>query len=319
VVATGKDLGALQTRLRAEVRETVTAAAPEVARTGLRAWDLGPLPRSIEQDRAGFPVVAYPALVDEGDTVGVEVFETPAEQEAAMVAGTRRLLALSLPSPAGFLQGRLTNQQKLALSRNPHRNVVDLLDDCAGAAIDKLVADAGGPAWDAEEFARLRDAVRAGLVDTVTAVVDRVQRTLAALHTVEQRLGRTSSVELLPSLTDIREQLSGLVHRGFVTETGWHRLGDLPRYLAAVERRLDRLVQDPARDRAGLARIAQVRREYDEMVAGLPPARRRSAAVVEIRWMIEELRVNVFAQALGTPYPVSEQRIYKAMDAAEAG
>ncbi len=105
---------------------------------------------------------------------------------------------------------------------------------------------------------------------------------------------------------------------GFVTETGWAHLGDLPRYLAAIERRLDRLGQDPARDRAGLARVAQVRKEYDEMLAAMPPARRRSAAVVEIRWMIEELRVNVFAQALGTPYPVSEQRIYKAMDAAEA-
>jgi ATP-dependent helicase HrpA len=319
VVASGKDLAALQAQLRAEVRETVTAAAPDVARTGLTAWDFGPLPRSIEQDRAGFRVTAYPALVDEGATVGVEVFETPAEQEAAMVAGTRRLLLLSLPSPAGYLQGRLTNQQKLALSRNPHRSVVDLLDDCAGAAVDKLVADAGGPAWDAEAFAALRDAVRADLVGTVAAVVDRVERTLAGAHQVEQRLGRTSNVDLLPSLADIRAQLAGLIHRGFVTETGWARLGDLPRYLAAVERRLDRLGQDPARDRAGLARIAQVRNEYDEMLAALPPARRRAAAVVEIRWMIEELRVNVFAQALGTPYPVSEQRIYKAMDAAEAG
>jgi ATP-dependent helicase HrpA len=318
VVATGKDLAALQASLRAEVRETVTAAAPDVARTGRTAWDFGPLPRAIEQVRAGFPVTAYPALVDEGDTVGVEVFESPAEQEAAMVAGTRRLLLLSLPSPAKYLQGRLSNQQKLALSRNPHRNVLDLLDDCAGAAVDRLVALAGGPAWDADAFAALRDTVRADLVDTVSAVVERVQRTLATVHAVEQRLGRTSNVELLPSLADIRSQLASLLYRGFVTEAGWAHLGDLPRYLAAIERRLDRLGQDPARDRAGLARIAQVRKEYDEMLAAMPPARRRSAAVVDIRWMIEELRVNVFAQALGTPYPVSEQRIYKAMDAAEA-
>jgi ATP-dependent helicase HrpA len=317
VVAVGKDLAALQARLRAQVRETVTAAAPDVARTGRTAWDFGPLPPSIEQDRAGIRVVAYPALVDEGATVGIQVFESPGEQAAAMVAGTRRLLLLSLPSPAGYLQGRLTNQQKLALSRNPHRNVLDLLDDCAGAAVDKLVADAGGPAWDADGFAALRDAVRADLVDTVAAVVDRVQRTLASVHAVEQRLGRTSSVELLPSLTDIRAQLSGLLYRGFVTETGWTHLNDLPRYLTAVERRLDRLGADPTRDRAGLARIAQVQAEYDKMLAGMTPARRRSADVVDIRWMIEELRVNVFAQALGTPYPVSEQRIYKAMDAVE--
>jgi ATP-dependent helicase HrpA len=317
VVAQGKDLAALQAELKAEVRETVTAAAPGVARSDLRAWDFGPLPRAIEQVRAGFPVTAYPALVDEGETVGVQVFETPEEQQAAMVTGTRRLLVLTLPSPVTFLQGRLSNQQKLALSRNPHRGVADLIEDSAGAAIDRLVELSGGPAWDPDGFAALRDAVRTDYVDTVLAVVDRVQRTLAAGHAVEQRLGRTSTMELLPALTDIRSQLSGLIYRGFVTDTGWARLGDLPRYLAAIERRLDRLTQDPARDRAGMARIAQVRKEYDALLAALPPGRRRSAAVREIRWMIEELRVNVFAQALGTPYPVSEQRIYKAMDAAE--
>jgi ATP-dependent helicase HrpA len=318
VVAAGKDLAALQTSLRAEVRETVTAAAPDIARAGRTAWDFGALPREIEQVRAGYRVVAYPALVDEGASVGVQVFETPEEQEAAMRAGTRRLLLLSLPSAATYLQGRLTNQQKLALSRNPHGSVQQLLDDSAGAAVDKLVADAGGPAWDADAFAALRDRVRAGLVDTVVAVVDRVQRALAAAHAVQLRLDRTSSSDLVPPLADVRTQLAALIHPGFVTDTGWARLGDLPRYLAAVERRLDRLVQDPARDRAGMARIALVRQEYDEMLAGLPPARRRTPAVREIRWMIEELRVNVFAQALGTPYPVSEQRIYKAMDAAEA-
>jgi ATP-dependent helicase HrpA len=125
-------------------------------------------------------------------------------------------------------------------------------------------------------------------------------------------------LDALAALTDVRAQISGLIYPGFITATGWTHLGDLPRYLAAVERRLDRLGQDPTRDRAGQARIAQVQKEYDAMQAALPPSRRRAEAVAEIRWMIEELRVNIFAQALGTPYPVSEQRIYKAMDAAEA-
>ncbi|GIF66444.1 ATP-dependent helicase [Asanoa ishikariensis] len=317
-VARGKDLAALQAKLKAEVRATVTAAAPGIARTGLTAWDFGPLPRTLEQDRAGFRVTAYPALVDEGTTVGVEVFDSAGEQAAAMIAGTRRLLLLSLPNPATFLQGRLTNQQKLALSRNPHRNVADLLRDCAGAAVDRLVDQAGGPAWDPAGFTALRDAVRADLVDTVAAVVSRVERALAAQHAVDQRIGRMSALDALATLTDVKAQISRLIYPGFVTATGWTHLGDLPRYLSAVERRLDRLGQDVARDRNGQARIAQVQKEYDAMLAALSPSRRRAEAVAEIRWMIEELRVNVFAQALGTPYPVSEQRIYKAMDAAEA-
>ncbi|TCB95942.1 ATP-dependent RNA helicase HrpA [Micromonospora zingiberis] len=316
-VAEGKDLPALQRQLKAEVRQVVAAAAPDVARTGLTAWEIGTLPRTIEQVRAGYAVTAYPALVDEGATVGVRVFDSAGEQEAAHWAGTRRLLRLTVPSPAKFLQGRLTNEAKLALSRNPHGGVQALIEDAAGAAIDKLVAEAGGPAWDAEGFAALRDKVRAALVDTVVEVMDRVRAVLAATYAVQQRLGATKNLAVVAALADIRSQLNGLVHAGFITETGYARLPDLLRYLTAIERRLDRLPTNPPRDKQQQDRIAVVQREYDEMLAALPPARRGSAAVRQIRWMIEELRVSVFAQALGTPYPVSEQRIYRAMDDAE--
>ncbi|SCF33047.1 ATP-dependent helicase HrpA [Micromonospora purpureochromogenes] len=316
-VAEGKDLPALQRQLRQEVRQVVAAAAPDVARTGLREWSIDVLPRTIEQVRAGYAVTAYPALVDEGATVGVKVFDSEAEQAAAHWAGTRRLLRLTVPSPAKFLQGRLSNEAKLALSRNPHGGVQELISDAAGAAIDKLIADAGGPAWDAEGFAALRERVRADLIDTVVDVMDLVRRVLAAAYAVEQRLGATRNLAVVAALADIRHQLSGLVHKGFVTETGYARLPDLLRYLTAIERRLDRLPGNPQRDKQQQDRIAVVQKEYADMLAALPPSRRNSAAVRQIRWMIEELRVSVFAQALGTPYPVSEQRIYRAMDDAE--
>ncbi|MFE0594027.1 ATP-dependent RNA helicase HrpA [Micromonospora echinospora] len=316
-VAEGKDLPALQRQLKAEVRQVVAAAAPDVARTGLREWSIGTLPRTIEQVRAGYRVTAYPALVDEGETVGVRVFDSEAEQAAAMWAGTRRLLRLTVANPAKFLQGRLSNEAKLALSRNPHGGVQQLIADATGAAIDRLVADAGGPAWDAEGFAALRDKVRADLVDTVVEVMDRVRKVLAAAHAVQQRLTRTTDLTLVAALADLKGQLAGLVHAGFVTETGYARLPDLLRYLAAIERRLDRLPGNPQRDRQQQDRIAVVQKEYQDMLAALPPTRRNAEAVRQIRWMIEELRVNVFAQALGTPYPVSEQRIYRAMDVAE--
>ncbi|WP_088978297.1 ATP-dependent RNA helicase HrpA [Micromonospora coxensis] len=316
-VAEGKDLTALQRQLRQEVRQVVAAAAPDVARTGLREWSIGSLPRTIEQVRAGYAVTAYPALVDEGATVGVKVFDSEAEQAAAHWAGTRRLLRLTVPSPAKFLQGRLSNEAKLALSRNPHGGVQQLIEDAAGAAIDKLIGDAGGPAWDAEGFAALRDRVRADLVDTVVEVMDRVRKVLAAAYAVEQRLGATRNLAVVAALADIRAQLTGLVHAGFITETGYARLPDLLRYLTAVDRRLDRLPGNPQRDKQQQDRIAVVQKEYADLLAALPPSKRQSAAVRQIRWMIEELRVNVFAQALGTPYPVSEQRIYRAMDDAE--
>jgi ATP-dependent helicase HrpA len=309
-LAEGKDLAALQERLRATVRETVTAAAPGLTRHGLRTWDVGTLPRTVQQERAGYAVTAYPALVDEGETVGVGVFETEAEQRYAMWQGTRRLLLLGLPSPAKVMQGRLSNEDKLALSRNPHRGVADLLEDAAGAAVDQLMAGAGGPAWDEDGFAKLRDAVRAGYVDGLLAVVTPVRRVLAAAYQVEQRLTATSRLDLMPSLADVRAQLSGLVYRGFVTATGARRLPDLVRYLTAIERRLDRLPQNPQRDLQQTRVVEEIQREYAQLRQEVPP----SDALHEIRWMIEELRINLFAQALGTAYPISEQRIYRAMD-----
>jgi ATP-dependent helicase HrpA len=260
---------------------------------------------------AGFAVTAYPALVDRGDSVSVRLFETAAEQAVAMWTGTRRLLLLTIPPPVRTVVQRLSNHAKLALGRNPHRGVPDLLDDCVAAALDKLVADAGGPAWDAEGFAALRDKVRPHLVGTVLDTVGKVTPVLGLAYAVEQRL---AALPAGPSTEDVRAQLSALVYRGFVTATGWWRLPDLPRYLRAIERRLDRLAIAPAKDAQLMDQVHAVEREYRELRGQVP----MSADLLQIRWMIEELRVSLFAQNLGTPYPISTTRIYRALDALRA-
>jgi ATP-dependent helicase HrpA len=309
-LAEGRDLAALRRELQPRLRAELATVAEGLERHGLRTWDLGPdldaLPRAVERVRSGHRVTAYPALVDEGDSAGVRVFETEAEQRAAMWAGTRRLLLAGIASPVALVNARLSNEAKLALSRNPHRNAADLLDDCLTCAVDSLMAEAGGPAWDAAGFDRLRDHVRAGLADRLLDVVTRVQRVLAAAYQVERRLSGITNLAFVAALTDVRAQLSGLIHRGFVTGTGWERLADLPRYLAAIERRLDKLPENPARDRDRTLAVQEIEREYRD----LPP----SPATTGIRWMIEELRVNYFAQALGTPYPISDKRIFRAID-----
>jgi ATP-dependent helicase HrpA len=266
----------------------------------------------VTRELAGFEVKAYPALVDEGTTVGVRLFETEGEQAAAMWTGTRRLLLLTVPPPVRAVVQRLSNHAKLALGRNPHRGVPDLLDDCVAAALDKLVADAGGPAWDTEGFAGLQARARAGVVGTTLDTVGKVVPVLGLAYTVEQRVAALDGPALAPALADVRAQLTGLVYRGFVTATGWWRLPDLPRYLRAAERRLERLADNPARDRGLLAQIHEVEREYVDLRAQVP----MSAELIQIRWMIEELRVSLFAQALGTPRSVSEKRILQAVAAA---
>ncbi len=313
-LAEGKDLAALREQLKPKVRETIAAAAPSIERSGLRDWDFGPLPRTVRQQRPGYEVTAYPAVVDEGDSVAIRVFETEAHQRAAMWAGLRRLLQLTIASPVRVVNARLSNQAKLALSRNPHRSAADLLDDCVTAALDKLMADFlaghGGLVWDADGFAALRDSVRAALPNTVFTIVTEVQPVLASAYAIERRLTGTANLALVPALADIRAQLSRLVYRGFVTETGWEYLGELPRYLKAIEYRLDRVAGNVARDRQLMATVDQVWQEYEQLRDEVP----RSDGLRRIRWMVEELRVSLFAQALGTPYPVSEKRIYRAMD-----
>src|SRR6202000_3237778 len=155
-VAEGRDLPALREALRPRTKTALAEAAKDMTRTGLTAWTFGPLPRSYQQRVAGFDVTGYPALVDAGASVAIRVFDTSAEQRAAMWAGTRRLLLLTVPSPVKSVIRGLDNRAKLALGTHPHESVGDLLDDCVRAAVDHLLAQHGGPAWDEAGFAALR-------------------------------------------------------------------------------------------------------------------------------------------------------------------
>ncbi|MEU6885103.1 ATP-dependent RNA helicase HrpA [Streptomyces viridosporus] len=325
-LAEDKDLEALKLRLKPRARKALSQAAAATAerrggesleRTGLTEWTIGTLTRVFETRRAGQPVKAYPALVDDGDTVSVRLFDTEAEQAEAMWKGTRRLILLGIPvNPAKFASEKLSNAQKLALSANPHGSVQALFDDCAMAAADKLIADFGGPVWDEESYRKLYDKVRAEIVDTTVRAVDQVQQVLAAWQACERRLKGVRSPALLPNLQDVRKQLDALVRPGFVTETGLRRLPDLMRYLVAADRRLQQMPTNVQRDTTRMAKVHEMQDEYAWLLEQMPQGRPVPSSVRDIRWMIEELRVSYFAHALGTAYPVSDKRIVKAIDAA---
>ncbi|WP_223775523.1 ATP-dependent RNA helicase HrpA [Streptomyces sp. 135] len=329
-LAEDKDLEALKLQLRPKARKALSQAAAATAertggsaveRTGLTDWTIGTLSRVFETRRAGQPVKAYPALVDDGgpgaDTVSVRLFDTEAEQRQAMWKGTRRLILRNIPvNPGKFASDKLTNQQKLALSANPHGSMQALFDDCAMAAADKLIADFGGPAWDEESYRKLFDKVRAEIVDTTVRVVGQVQQVLAAWQACERRLKSVRSPVLLANLADVREQLDSLIKPGFVTETGLERLPDLMRYMVAADRRLQQMPTNVQRDTSRMEKVHEMRDEYLWLLEQLPQGRPVPREVLDIRWMIEELRVSYFAHALGTAYPVSDKRIVKAIDAA---
>ncbi|MFD7428381.1 ATP-dependent RNA helicase HrpA [Streptomyces sp. NPDC059818] len=324
-VAEDKDLEALKIQLRPKARQALSKAAAATAgptgesieRSGLTDWTIGTLDRIFETRRAGQPVKAYPALVDQGETVAVRLFDTEAEQQQAMWRGTRKLILLNIPvNPAKFASDKLTNQQKLALSRNPHGSVQALFDDCATAAADRLIAAHGGPAWDEASFRKLYDKVRADLVDLTVRTIGQVQQILAAWQACERRLKATNSLVLINNVTDVREHLARLVPPGFVTATGLRRLPDLMRYLVAEDRRLQQMPTNVQRDTSRMEKVHEMQDEYAWLLEQLPQGRPVPQEVLDIRWMIEELRVSYFAHALGTAFPVSDKRIVKAIDAA---
>ncbi len=309
VLAEGKDVAELQRELRPRLRAVLSEAAGGITRTGLTSWNIGELPREFRNGS----VVAYPALADAGATVDVRLFETPDAARAAMWAGTRRLILLGAPSPVKSIAGGLSTRAKLALSHNPHGGVAAMFADCVTCAADYLMAEAGGPAWDREGFERLSASVRSGLHEVTAEVVTQVEAALRMAHSVGARLEDNYADLLRPAAADMRAQLSGLIYPGFVAATGYRRLPHLTRYLRGIERRLDKLPENPGRDAANMVIAQRAEQAYQQAVADLPAARRDRPDVTEVRWMLEELRVSLFAQTLGTQAPVSENRILAAL------
>ncbi len=209
------------------------AAAPAgfTELSGLKDWTFGTVQRQVQGTVKGHTVTGYPALVDEGASVALRLFQTAGEQEEAMRGGVIRLLALKVPPPDRYVLEHLNNTEKLTFSQNPHGSVSALIADCALAAIDKLTPAA--LPWDEASFKALYEQVRAELIDTVFTVTAVVERILASTRRIEKQLKGTTSLALISALNDVKSQLEQLVFPGFVARTGYAQLSQLPRYLAA--------------------------------------------------------------------------------------
>ncbi|MDQ0663804.1 ATP-dependent helicase HrpA [Arthrobacter ulcerisalmonis] len=306
----------------ASVRQQATgvsgapAGAGLVEQEGLTEWNFGTIERQVNSVVKGHTITGYPALVDHGTSVSLRVFQTQEEQLDAMRGGVIRLLALRVPAPDRYVLEHLSNTEKLTFSQNPHGSVSALIADCALAAIDKLTP-ADLP-WDRKAFDQLYELVRAELIDTVFTVTAVVERILASTRRIEKQLKGTTSLALISALNDIKSQLEQLVYPGFVARTGYAQLSQLPRYLAAIEKRLERLPGNVQRDALSMAVVQRLEDDYDNAVSALLPGRRAGRELTQVRWMLEELRVSLFAVELGTAYSVSEKRIRAVLNKALA-
>ncbi|MGO1297694.1 MAG: ATP-dependent RNA helicase HrpA [Vibrio sp.] len=304
------DLFALKESLKEQVQETLSKVADDdIEQQNLHTWSFGALPKVYQQKRSGFEVKAFPAIVDNKDSVEIKLFETEQEQVEAMRQGQRRLVLLNVPSPIKYLHSNLPNKSKLGLYFNPYGKVLDLIDDCIACGVDKLIEQHGGVVWEPEQFEALKESIRGELGDTVVDIAKQVETILTKAFEINKRLKGKVDLSMAFALSDIKAQVEGLIFKGFATECGWHRLPDILRYMKAIERRMDKLPIDPNKDRVHMLKIESVTNDYKELLNKIPRGMDIPEKVKDIRWMIEELRVSYFAQQLGTPYPVSDKRI----------
>ncbi|WP_092555142.1 ATP-dependent RNA helicase HrpA [Herbiconiux ginsengi] len=284
-----------------------------VERSGLTDWTIGDLPPFVDTRQHGGVIRAYPALVDEKSSVGVRLMATADEQARATPAGVLRLLLLAVPSPASYVREHLTQNEKLLLATSPYQNVQALFDDamlaCADEALRALHPD--GLIWTRAEFDAVRDRLSAAVLPLLDQTVATVVRILSAARDADRALKTVTSMALLPAITDAREQLGALVRPRFISGTGLARLGHLPRYLAGITYRLEKLPDNPARDRAWMNEVQTATERLVDAGGSIPLRPHAPDNLVRARWLIEELRIGLFAQPLGTAEPASLQRLTK--------
>lgn len=336
-LGSGRDLPALQHRFadaaRGAVARSLQRAEPAASRIaaataqapsapgftpleGLTAWPGDVLPEVVDTRVAGGVVRGYPALMDAGTSVSLQVQTTPQAAVAATRAGVRRLLLLSSASPESYVLEHLTAAEKLALAASPYTSARALIEDCrvavADGVIDRFVAP-GDAVRGRDLFEQIRAAYASEVVDALFAAVSLVARILTAQREVERGMKQLNALTLLAALGDLRAQLSGLIFPGFVARVGLTRLAHYPRYLAAARARTEALAENPGRDRQRLTEFERAAAAYAEAGGTVPAASDAAAPLVHARWLLEEYRVSLFAQQLGTAEPVSLQRITKTL------
>lgn len=316
IVATGDDLAVLQRELADRARATPAPDVHELESSGITAWDFGELPQVVEVGTAP-PGLAYPAVVDDGDSVSIRLFGGPDAQFDAHWDGVRRLLRLQLdPNPRRILASLLTVDAVELVRAGPYETPGDWVEDCITAALDQLMSEAAGLPWEGTAFDVLTRRIREHITATVEATGRTSLEALGEFRQVQLTAARTAALHRHPQvLADVSAQVAELVFPGFVTGLGARRMPDVARYLRAVGYRLERFVRNPTRDAEHMARVQALEAEYDRLRDALPG----SPGLAEVAWMLQELRVSLFAQPVGAKGPVSERRIRRALDAALDG
>jgi ATP-dependent helicase HrpA len=310
-LGSGRDLGALKAALGEAAQLSFQQAGPAFEKRGLTSWTFGRLPETLTTTVGGRRITGYPALIDDGNSVSLALLDTAAAALAASRAGVLRLLSIALkaqlaslaPGGPGFAAAALQLKAVIPTDR--------LLADVMAAVRDRAFLGEDPLPRSEEGFAEAVHRARARL----PAVAEGAFRLLAAIAVVHQALTqRLASQPPTQSrrVAELRQRRDALVYPGFFAATPWAQLAHLPRYLEALERRLAKCAENPARDARHAATMSAWWGRYRERLERNRAGGRVEPGLEAFRWLLEELSVSLFAQELKTPFPVSLKRVDRA-------
>ena len=321
-IASGRDLAALRSQLGIKARKTFSEAASEsFERKGFSGWEFDALPEQVEVQRDGRKLIGYPAIVDEGKSVALTLLDTDTEAQAATRRGLRRLFQLALPEQVKFLARNLPafNEMQLRYAllgeeggRQDKATVADRLrDELITAICDRAVFVEADPIRDKKSFETRVAKGKTRLPDVAQEVCRIANDILAEHQALRAKLSQPAFAAYPRALADIRAQVKDLMPSGFLSSTAFERLKNMSRYLEAISVRLSKIASNPERDANWQAQLARYWQTYLTKLKQDRDRGIRNPKLEELRWMLEELRVSLWAQQLKTPYPVSFKRLEK--------
>lgn len=273
---------------------------------GLTAWTFGELPELLEIVQGKLTLIGFPALVDKGTHCDLEVFDDPTVAARTHKIGLRRLFALQMKEQIKYVEKSIPGLQQMGMQFMALGSQEELREQIINKALDIACLQDPLP-LDAASFAKRQAEGKSRLVLLVNEIARLLSQVLTEFHGLPKRLQNIPAA----AATDIQAQLQGLVHKRFLTENEYTQLAHFPRYLKAINVRLEKLRADPARDTKLMAEWQSAAAPYLRQTKDRQAGKNTDPKLVDFRWMLEELRVSLFAQELRTPMPVSAKRLQK--------
>jgi ATP-dependent helicase HrpA len=308
----GRDLAALRKQLGEAAQLTLSQSKPGLEREGIKAWDFGDLPAEVTFRRGNQPITGYPALVDEGASVAIRLLDTKEKALDAHRGGVRRLLAFDLKEQVKQLERGPSAFNALALKLQAVMPADKLRADFVACVIDRAFIGEDEPPRSPKGYEDQKKRAKTRLPAVTEAVARHANAIADANHALTIALAQSAGLGKLAH--EVKAQQQRLVFAGFLERTPWEKLEHIPRYLKGLALRLQKYRANPERDVRHGPVVAGLWNQYEARAAADHDAGRRDPKLEEFRWLIEELRISLFAQELKTPFPVSAKRLQKFWD-----